>query len=149
MPVTNWLLGEGHDVAACRMAVGRYERFLASDEPRSDDDLADFARLRVSAGDDLEEPGLLTPADAHTPLELAYSAGRWRGSRRIVGAGELVLARYAPQWFDEGSTTRLAAWLKIVYWDTGVTADPDDAMRRLLDLLPSTSRSTGDRRDRR
>jgi hypothetical protein len=133
--LTTWLLGEGHDTDAYRGAVARYERYFASDEPRVPAAAVDLARVRVGAGERLDGPRLLTPDDARTPLELAYSASRWPRSPRIIPAGELVIALHAEQWLYEGAADELAAWLKIVYWDTGATRTPDETLRRLPRLL--------------
>jgi hypothetical protein len=139
LALTTWLLDDGHDTAAYREAVARYERYFASDEPRVVEAAVDLARVRAEAGVRVDEPRLLTPDDARTPLELAYSAARWPRSPRIVPAGELVIAMNAEQWLDLGAADQVAAWLKIGYWDTGVTRTPEETLQRLPRLLPRRS----------
>jgi hypothetical protein len=43
------------------------------------------------------------------------------------------------QWLDLGAADQVAAWLKIVYWDTGVTRTPDETLQALPRLLPRRS----------
>jgi hypothetical protein len=127
LALATWLLGEGDDAAAYGDAQSRYQRYLESDEPRSDDAIEDLARLRLSGRD--RRPSAHDVATAPSPHAVAIA-------RRQV-------ATHAQEWLDNGETLRLAAWLKLAYWDNHMTRTPDETLQQLCSILPTTLWSLG------
>lgn len=78
-------------------------------------------------------------SDAEVETELGF--GYWACSRQhaptdaYVAAGERVLTARLDEWLELGDTLRAAAWLKVVYWNSGTTKTPAETLLRALDIL--------------
>jgi hypothetical protein len=108
LALTTWLLDNRDDPDERHDAIARYERYLAvvraadpDEAPDSETEL-DIERLRAS--------------DHAPPLPVD-----------LVRA-EQLLARHGRDWLDDGNAIRLAGWLKLRYWDTGLALTPDQTL---------------------
>jgi hypothetical protein len=76
-------------------------------------------------------------SEVATELELGY----WLCKRpdastdAQVAAGRSVLAVRLGEWLDLGDTLRAAAWLKVVFWNSGKTTSPEETFSEARALL--------------
>jgi hypothetical protein len=136
LAVARWLVENESPTDVYRETLALHERAWV-DVEMHERHLAEFVRDCYEAGE-CERAGVVAAArgeDVRTELDLAAWACRRPPAAAIVSAGERVLRGRAEEWLDLGQTLRLAAWLKLVFWDTGAATAPGATLLRTYDLV--------------
>jgi hypothetical protein len=135
-----WLVGEPSDQVFGEAA--RLHRQAADDLPGLVRDCLSAGRYDLGLAAWSGQAGSRPPpdgAEVGTPLELAawlcreLAAGRPPAAWLAVGTR--VLRDRVAEWVTGGQGLEAAAWLKVVFWDSGATLSPAETLRRGGELL--------------
>jgi hypothetical protein len=107
LALTTWLLDNRDDPGERHDAITRYEQYVSAARDDADDSPDPEIELDI---------GRLRASD-HVPTRPADVA---RAERQLLLHGQT--------WLNDGNAIRLAAWLRLRYWDTGLATTPHQAL---------------------
>lgn len=121
--LSTWLLDNRDDADQRYDALARYERVL---DTANGIDPATAREIRLFDVPRLRAPGRRASSDRRRLPDEPASPERHRPPDLAVDR----LAHYGAEWLRDGWTIRLAGWLKVAYWDSGLVPTAVAALGR-------------------